>query len=543
MIRIVQKREGSQHTGMYTHKKIISCWTGAVSAACIIGIFLIYDDFGITWDESVQSQYGELALDYYASGLRDDACNSFLNLKYYGPLFEMACALVYRIADDLKFEIRHICTGLAAALTVIGVVKIGSWFPHPVVPVFSSIALIMLPRYFGHAFNNSKDIPFACGFVWTIAAMIILFQEKEFRWKSVILAGIILGLTLSIRVGGVILIIYYGIISVFWYFTKVSDGIERRNLLGIWAVKTTALLLIAWLMMVLTWPWAHINPIGNPLEALGVATQFAKPHSILFEGNILESHHLPWYYLLKYVIITTPLTLLTVAIIGLFSCAKTLVTNIKSAESLTCFTIIMWLTFPVAFFAIKTPNIYDGIRHFLFIQPAIAILCGIGAYYLFQRLRMIMQPVLAYIAITVLALYPIPDLIALHPYQMTYFNRLFGGLAEASKNYETDYWLSSYKEAAEWINQHKKPGDGGKTRVLLAANNHSRLCADYYFDDDIETASIFATKIPGDLAPGIAYYVATTRYGLDQNFPETPVVHTIGRNNAIYTVIKQRKRE
>ena len=37
---------------------------------------------------------------------------------------------------------------------------------------------------------------------------------------------------------------------------------------------------------------------------------------------------------------------------------------------------------------------------------------------------------------------------------MTYFNVFAGGLKAAATQYETDYWVTSYKEAAEWIN-HK----------------------------------------------------------------------------------------
>jgi hypothetical protein len=97
--------------------------------------------------------------------------------------------------------------------------------------------------------------------------------------------------------------------------------------------------------------------------------------------------------------------------------------------------------------------------------------------------------------------------------------------------------VSSYKEAMEWVNQHsdleKKP-----TTVLLAANNYSRKAAEHYRSPQIKIYTIFK-QIPQVILPSeIDYYISTTRYGLHKNFPKTPVVHTIGRNGGVFTVIK-----
>jgi hypothetical protein len=39
----------------------------------------------------------------------------------------------------------------------------------------------------------------------------------------------------------------------------------------------------------------------------------------------------------------------------------------------------------------------------------------------------------------------------LHPYQYTYYNQFVGGTGEAALRYETDYWLTCYKEAVEQL--------------------------------------------------------------------------------------------
>jgi hypothetical protein len=69
------------------------------------------------------------------------------------------------------------------------------------------------------------------------------------------------------------------------------------------------------------------------------------------------------------------------------------------------------------------------------------------------------------------------DLITLHPYQTCYFNRLLaGGLAQAGKKFDTDYWGQSYQAGAQWILE-KYPTQTMRIGVPFMAK---RL--EYYFD-------------------------------------------------------------
>ena len=44
--------------------------------------------------------------------------------------------------------------------------------------------------------------------------------------------------------------------------------------------------------------------------------------------------------------------------------------------------------------------------------------------------------------------------IKLHPYQYIYYNSLVGGVNGAARQYELDYWGTSFKEAAEYLNRN-----------------------------------------------------------------------------------------
>jgi hypothetical protein len=521
-------------------EKLISCWLILLTSFCFALVVSFYKHYGITWDESVQSKYGELVLDYFASGFEDKSCNNFLNLRYYGPLFESVCAGIYRITASSKFEIRHLCIAITAVLTLPAIISFSRLFKDPLVPFFASLALLMLPRYVGHSFNNSKDIPFACAFAWSMFAIARLYVRRKFSWPTVLGCGVAIGLALSMRVGGVILFLFYVAIGGFILLRDFRMLVKAKlsRVLRLWLLRTVVLVTLAWSIMVAFWPWAHQNIIAAPFQALRISTAFTSTHSLLFNGEIVRSDQLPWFYLLKYLIITTPLPFLILMILGIVASIQTQIKSIRGRDSLVFFITQLWLFFPLAYFVVKTPNVYDGIRHFLFIFPAAAVFAGVGANWVYRRLQDRINPRIIFLILTLIILSPIKDLVRLHPYQMTFFNSCVGGVGNAYTNYETDYWATSYKEAAEWINAREKPKDGRKTVVLLAANTHSRICAAYYLNDDIELVSMFETIVEQTLPSTIDYYIAMTRFGLSDNFPETPIIHTIGRENAVFTVIK-----
>jgi len=185
------------------------------------------------------------------------------------------------------------------------------------------------------------------------------------------------------------------------------------------------------------------------------------------------------------------------------------------------------------------PNAYDGMRHFLFVVPAVAMWAAIGLAWLWRSIRwtparcgLVMLLIGALVA-------QIGSIVRLHPYQMTYFNLFAGGTGGASGSYDTDYWLTSYKEAIEWIKSQPPPRPGQPTRLLVAANENSQWCAAYYAGDQFVIETTLTSGQPGDLPPGIDYYLGTSRSAMNANFPEAQVVHEVGREGAVFATIKR----
>ena len=110
------------------------------------------------------------------------------------------------------------------------------------------------------------------------------------------------------------------------------------------------------------------------------------------------------------------------------------------------------------------------------------------------------------------------DMMALHPYQSIYFNRLIaGGLAGVSGRFETDYWGNSYREATEWIVKNV-PGEN-----LRVANCSNPLQSSYYLRGPEGDRFIPVSK---DDNPDLL--LATTRWNCHQ-LTSARVLHRIER--------------
>jgi len=522
-----------------------ACPVLLVAAAAVFG--WIFADYGITWDEGVQSTYGELVLDYFASAGKDSRCNEFSNLFYYGSLFESAAAAAYRMVGDWKYEIRHAAIGLAAFLTVVAVWRFGRLFDCRIVSFFAVLALLMMPRFIGHAFNNSKDIPFACGFAWGMVGIARLLVRRTWAWSEVWLCGAAIGLALSVRAGALLLLILLAMGIAASLVVLPGERQRWREASFGRAAKAAAIVGIAWTIMVLSWPWAQGGPLTRPFEAMAEMSGFSFAYTTYFAGEFMRSDSLPHHYLPFYLAIVTPLVTSIGAVAGLLAAVWTRLA--RGRDAIPTALVASWVSLPLAYVVALRPNVYDGIRHFLFVLPAVALLAGLGVAWVLERCgRRWKTPVLILLALAFVL--PLRDMVLLHPYQSSYFNTLVGGVGQAWRRYDTDYWASSYREAVEWVRRQIAAQGDEEATIVVACNENNRPCAEYYLRGGAEpnrsTSRVSMhciweghEEVPDDAM----YYVAMLRYGkASAFFPDWPVVHVIGREGAVFSVVKRNPR-
>lgn len=509
----------------------------ALFLLAFVAVILTYRDYGPNWDEAVQARYGELVIDYFASGFKDPRSNQFLDLRFYGPLVEIIPAMVYQQTGEDKYETRHLFLALIGLTAIPALMRYGRLSRTPWLAGLSVLALVTMPRFYGDWFTNSKDIPFAVLVIWFMATAVSLFLRRRFAWREIFSCALIFGLTLAVRPGSFLLLTAYFLgVGALSY---LCAGQKPRRILKLGAaqlaIRTIVLFVTAWIIMVIPWPWAHRHPIGNPIAAIRVASSFPMAYPLLFEGKVISSDALPRFYLAKYLLITTPPVIMFFVMIGI---ATGLAAARKTGpQSFVFLTALFWFLAPFLYFILFHPNAYDGIRHFLFLLPAVSILAAYGAVWICHQAPNQPYRTILLVICAGLFLLPVRDLVALHPYQTTYFNLFAGGLAGADGQYDTDYWLTSYREAIQWVNQQASRHKDRPITVEIAGDEYIAPWVRYYAAQNVHP--IVISPLPAATLPdGVDYFIAATRFGFHRGYEKAPIVHTIGRQGAIFTVIK-----
>jgi hypothetical protein len=132
--------------------------------------------------------------------------------------------------------------------------------------------------------------------------------------------------------------------------------------------------------------------------------------------------------------------------------------------------------------------------------------------------------------VSLLFLPGIAGIFQLHPYEYAYYNSFVGGTSSVFRQYETDYWLTCYKEAIENLNQAvNEPVD-------LYVHREAYIAA-YYAEENMRVHDLrgaLAEVTSGD------YVLVNTRTNEDRRvFKDAPTVLEIGRGDAPFCMMKQ----
>ena len=121
-------------------------------------------------------------------------------------------------------------------------------------------------------------------------------------------------------------------------------------------------------------------------------------------------------------------------------------------------------------------------------------------------------------------------IISLHPYQYIYYNSFIGGLPGAEGDYELDYWLTSYREAGEYVNSAASPD----ANILAWGSGYNGARGDltiYSFSSDDDISATGET---------FEYAVITTRFFSHQGvLNDALVVYEVRKRGVLLAVVKK----
>ena len=457
--------------------------TVVLLAAIVVISLTTYNDYSISNDEGVQHHYGELIIRYYASGFKNQNLFSFQNLYLYGGLFDIiSVALAHCVSID-PYDLRHILCALTGIGGIGAAAATARLIAGPRAGLIAAICLTLCGAWYGSMFNHTKDIPFAAAMMGATLFLIRIARRLPSpRAADVALFGLLAGCALGVRVIGLLLVMYIGFAIVLnWPRPELSPN--RAQLL--FAVELTVRLLpalmLAYVIMVLTWPWAALAPL-NPLRGLLAFSEFNYSVRTVLDGHVYQMADVPRLYVPIYVMIRVPLLTLfgaTLTMVAAQVLRGALGANQQQYRDITLLSLTA--IFPVVCQVIGHGPAFTGLRHFLFLIPLLAALSGIGLdralAFLRARGRTFAAAGLA--IVTACLLWDAVTLVRLHPYEYLVYNSLVGGVDGASRRYDLDYWFGSMPEAINHLEAYLRrtePGnESGPMRVYSVAVCGERL--------------------------------------------------------------------
>ena len=514
--------------------------SGLVLFAAAGLVLLTFGDYGVTWDEDVHNWYGILSLNYYLSLFSDQRALHWQNLYNYGAAFDMIAAALNRLSPLGVYETRHLLNGCFGIFGLVGCWKLGRVLGGSRAGFFALLFLLLTPNYYGQMFNNPKDIPFAVGGVWATYYMVRLLPRLP-RPPLVLLVklGLAIGLALGVRVGGLLFLCYLGLLLT---LSGAWQAIAARRLGALFGTGRTSLwrvmlpvAAVAIAVMLLFWPWAQQDPIGHPLRALAFFSHETFPFATLFDGRFVPASDLPWQYLPTYILLALPelVLVLLVSAVG-FAAAGLVGAGIGRRETvLGLFLLGFSIVFPVGYAIAIKAVLFDGMRHFIFVLPAIVVAAALALEQVFQRFSRFPFPRPVYAALGLYGLAHIATMAMLHPDQYVYYNAFVGGVDGAQRKFKLDYWANSYAEAVRGLETYlqNQYGANFEEREFTIAVCGPPISAAYYFPGNFR----FVHQ-----REKAEFFIAFTKDDCDRTLPGRPV-YRVERMGALLSVVLDRR--
>lgn len=415
----------------------------------ILAVFLLFNlfttkSYGITWDEPLQHHIGSVATDYI-KGIADEVKFARSDEIYYGPFFEILNQYFGKWMMNLGFEYAdafHILIILASAFGLFFSYKLISALTNPRTALISCALLMLSPRFIAHSHFNPKDIPLFAEFVTSIYLLYSCFKNK--KNSTAIWAGILIGFSLATRVDSILIFPVFFIPYILNLIIKKEWNIKKDFLLS--GIILSSALVSAFI----AWPILWKNPMILFRSFFYFSLRHDWNNNVLYFGKQYLATGLPWHYVLFYIFGTLSILVILPMIIGFFESTKRLKKQTLEYGILLCWPIIR-----ILIALIPGSTRYDGMRHYIFILPALATFSAMGLEWTFKKIK---QKKTIIIISAMIILWLLIDLFKIYPYGDSYFNEIVRMVypKNMEEQFEIEYWGAPLREGIDWLNKNTK---------------------------------------------------------------------------------------
>ncbi len=429
----------------------LSNWSISIIITGIYFVCLLFTlgSYGVTTDEHADLLSGFKNLDFYlGKGLDIEAIGDRI---YYGPMANMLYAISVIIFSQTlhileQYDAMHLVEIIFGALTVFCTYWIAmSIFKDKKAAIFSAVILIMMPRFFGDAHNNPKDLPLT--FFLALASLFFLRYLEDRKTRTFLLFSIGLACSFAVKFTAVIILPVYALVFLAFVYFKKENLIEIISKEKWVYLKGLVVFLIS---LYVLWPYLVLNPVNGPVEIYKFSStlpDFGENfNGIGYPGDVPK----PGYYAPLFLAITIPILTLALLVFGTYKMRQE-ISNNPSVLFPLIFILIVFIVF-----AFPIPK-YNGIRQFLYILVPISLLSGFGLYKIYKIIENMKEhQKLFFGLLAILILYTAYDgLVRIHPGQTFYFNELVGKIENVNENHEFRvlYWEGYMRPCAEYIDK------------------------------------------------------------------------------------------
>ena len=304
--------------------------------------------------------------------------------------------------------------------------------------LFSALTLVLIPNLFGFAHFAVTDMPLTA--MWFVTAY--CFWRGLENWKWSVVLGIVWGVALSTKFPALLIPIPLLLWAHLYHRRAYTDNVFAMSFIS-------PVVMIA--VQPYLWHQTFLRILEFLYEGVSRAYRPETNYSVFFFGQLYFTKELPWYYPFFITGVTTPETILLLALAGMVA----LVWARPHREAMVLFLFNTALLLIAGL--LPGAVLHDGMRQLLPILPFLVGISACGFFVLvrslaerseramaLQRIKHLREKVGAAVFLTVLAL-PALDLFVYHPYELSYYNRLVGGIRGAHRlGFEVTYFMEAF---------------------------------------------------------------------------------------------------
>ncbi len=318
-------------------------------------------------------------------------------------------------------------------------------FNNPKISTIITLLYYLSPRILIDSLHNNKDITFMTLLVISIYYLAKIIKKDKNKYMSMF--AIVAALLSNIKILGVF---FTGVLALTYIlYLLINKKMSKEKVLDIIFVFFVYFLIF---FIITPAMWDHgLHIIQHFKYCLDNSTNFSRwTGKITFEGNVYKidgDNLLPWYFIIKNIVITLPVVLILLFIISFMSIIVILIKRIIEKKKISLPEYIMlscqiMFLVPLIIAVVSHPNVYNVWRHFYFLYGLMLI---ISSYILYVSQNSKVRYLL--VLLIVISLTSSVYNLTRYGINNTAYYNILVGQKDLSKKYELDYYAITTKDA------------------------------------------------------------------------------------------------